>query len=85
MANDTDVDNANANLDGRRGSIVATNGTAVLRPTADVRFTPDLNKNSDNTGAFTVTYRVTDGSSLDQHGHPHDHGHRGQRRPGRGR
>ncbi len=63
MTNDTDVDDANANLTVVESSIVATNGTAVLlADDRTIRFTPDLNKNSGNTAAFTVTYRVTDGS-----------------------
>ncbi len=62
MTNDTDVDNANGDLTVVAGSISASNGTAVLlADNRTIRFTPDLNENSTNSGPFTVTYKVTDG------------------------
>jgi large repetitive protein len=63
VANDTDVDDDNADLDVVAGSLVATNGVAVLEADGrTITFTPDLNKNDDNTPAgFEVTYKVIDG------------------------
>ncbi len=87
VTNDTDVDDANANLTVVDELIVATNGTAVLlADDRTIRFTPDLNKQPGQHGR--QLHRDLQGHrrrpDLDQHGHPHDHGHRGQRRPGRG-
>ena len=62
VTNDTDVDNVNGDLTVVAASIVATNGTAsLLADNRTIRFTPDLNENSTNSGPFTVTYKVTDG------------------------
>ena len=65
VANDTDVDNANAQLSVQAGSLVATNGSATLLADGrTIRFTPAANKNDGNVGpaGFTVTYKATDGS-----------------------
>src|SRR5205814_1220090 len=64
--NDTDVDNTNAQLSVKVGSLVPTNGTATLDADGrTIHFTPDANKNDGNVGlaGFTVTYRATDGSA----------------------
>jgi hypothetical protein len=64
VANDTDVDNANAALHVVTGSLVATHGTATLGVDGrTIQFTPDLNANDGNVSGtgFTVTYRITDG------------------------
>src|SRR3989454_2342606 len=46
VANDTDVDNANADLHVNAGSLSATNGTATLDVDGrTIHFTPDLDKN----------------------------------------
>ena len=74
-ANDTDVDNTNAELSVVEASISATNGTATLGADGrTIRFTPDANKNNGNVGAggFTVTYtRHRRGPGL-QRGHLDD-------------
>src|SRR5207245_1586178 len=65
VANDTDVDNANADLHVNAGSLSATNGTATLDVDGrTIHFTPDLDKNDGNVGlaGFTVTYKANDGS-----------------------
>jgi hypothetical protein len=63
VANDTDVDNANAQL--TAVSVTgATGGTATLQAdNRSVRFVPAPDANSDNTpGGFSFTYRANDGS-----------------------
>src|SRR5437867_7356291 len=65
ITNDTDVDNTNAQLSVKAGSIGnVTGGTAVLQAdNKTVRFTPDQDKNDGNTAEFSFTYRTTDGSA----------------------
>ena len=65
IANDTDVDNTNAQLSIKVGSLTATNGTATIAGDGrSINFTPDADKNNGNVGpgGFTVTYRATDGA-----------------------
>jgi hypothetical protein len=65
ISNDTDVDNTNAQLSIKPGSLVATNGIAWIDIDGrTIHFTPDANKNDGNTpGGFKVTYKATDGSA----------------------
>ena len=63
ISNDTDVDNTNAQLSVKPGSLNATNGTATLDADGrTIHFTPGLNKNDGNVGpaGFTVTYKATE-------------------------
>src|SRR5207249_865131 len=65
VANDTDLDNANADLHVATGSILGVHGgTAVLQPDGrTVRFTPTGNANDGNTpGGFGFTYKASDRS-----------------------
>ncbi len=55
ISNDTDVDNTNAQLSVKPGSLSATNGSATLDADGrTIHFTPDLNKNDGNVGAGRV-------------------------------
>src|ERR671922_211181 len=66
VANDTDVDDDNSDLEVVASSLSATNGTASLdADKRTIRFTPALNKNDANVGpgGFTVSYKVTDGDA----------------------
>ena len=65
ISNDTDVDNTNAQLSVKPGSLSATNGSATLDADGrTIHFTPDLNRNDGNVNAagFTVTYKAIDGT-----------------------
>ena len=68
VANDTDVDNANADLRVAAGSIAnVQGGTATLQADGrTVRFTPALNANSSNSPGFSFTYRAFDGSATSE-------------------
>src|SRR5439155_11293796 len=64
ITNDTDVDNTNAQLSVKTGSLTATNGSATLDADGrTIHFTPDLNKTAEERRAaeVTVTYRATHG------------------------
>jgi hypothetical protein len=64
VTNDADVDNVNAQLLVKAGSLIATNGSATLGVDGrTIHFTPDANTNDLNVDGdgFTVTYRTTDG------------------------
>ena len=66
--NDTDVDDANADLEVKAGSLAATNGTATLLADGrTIRFTPDLNKHDGNVDSdgFTVSYTAQDAAGAD--------------------
>ena len=57
----------------------AGHGSLTLNANGSFTYTPAANFN----GTDTFTYRASDGTRL-QPGHRDDHGHRRQRRPGRG-
>ena len=59
------MDNTNAQLSVKPGSLGATNGSATLDADGrTIHFTPDLNRNDGNVNAagFTVTYKAIDGT-----------------------
>ncbi len=64
-ANDTDIDNPNADLQVAPGSITNVHGGSILLlgDNRTVRFTPASNANDGNTpGGFGFSYQVTDGT-----------------------